>query len=178
MDRKVLEFYTPEIDAAVERGIEQNRKGRFKAVVRDENGNPVKNAALRLKQKTHEFRFGANIFMLDELRRTKRTLYIRKSLPRCSISPRCPSIGTRWSPRPGTRATPRIPRKSTAALLPTAAWRSAKLTASSRASTRCAMTTSSRRGCRASLTSRSNARLLAACAKFPSVTPTRFPPSR
>ena len=67
MDRKVLEFYTPEIDAAVERGIEQNRKGRFKAVVRDENGNPVKNAALRLKQKTHEFRFGANIFMLDEL---------------------------------------------------------------------------------------------------------------
>lgn len=67
MDRKVLEFYTPEIDAAVERGIEQNRKGRFKAVVRDKNGNPVKNAALRLKQKTHEFRFGANIFMLDEL---------------------------------------------------------------------------------------------------------------
>ena len=67
MDRKVLEYYTAETDEAVNRGIEENRKGRFFAVVRDKDGKPIKNATLKLKQKTHEFRFGANIFMLDEL---------------------------------------------------------------------------------------------------------------
>ena len=67
MDRKVLEYYTAEMDEAVNRGIEENRKGRFFAVVSDKDGKPIKNTTLKLKQKTHEFRFGANIFMLDEL---------------------------------------------------------------------------------------------------------------
>ena len=41
MDRKVLEYYTAEMDEAVNRGIEENRKGRFFAVVRDKDGKPA-----------------------------------------------------------------------------------------------------------------------------------------
>ena len=48
-------------------GIEKYRKGDARLTVTDENGNPVSNAKIKVKQKTHEFRFGANIFMLDEL---------------------------------------------------------------------------------------------------------------
>lgn len=48
-------------------GIEQNRKGYCKIKVKDADGTVVKGAKISVKQKTHEFRFGANIFMLDEL---------------------------------------------------------------------------------------------------------------
>ena len=33
----------------------------------DENGNGIKNARVKIKQTSHEFKYGANIFMLDEL---------------------------------------------------------------------------------------------------------------
>ena len=46
--------------------IELYRKGNAKLKVVDGEGNPVPNAKIKLKQKSHEFRFGANIFMLDE----------------------------------------------------------------------------------------------------------------
>lgn len=51
----------------VQSGIEANRKGFARFNVVDEQGNPVKNVSLKLRQKTHDFKFGANIFMLDEL---------------------------------------------------------------------------------------------------------------
>ena len=48
-------------------GIERYRKGDAKLTVTDEKGSPIPNARVRVTQKSHEFRFGANIFMLDEL---------------------------------------------------------------------------------------------------------------
>lgn len=51
----------------VQSGIEANRKGWAKIRVVDQEGNAVKNASLKIRQKTHDFKFGANIFMLDEL---------------------------------------------------------------------------------------------------------------
>lgn len=51
----------------IQSGIEQNRKGYCKLKVKDADGNAVKNARIHVKQKTHEFKFGANIFMLEEL---------------------------------------------------------------------------------------------------------------
>lgn len=53
-------------------GIEQNRKGYCKLKVTDENGNAVEGAKIHARQKSHEFRFGANIFMLDELETTEK----------------------------------------------------------------------------------------------------------
>ena len=48
-------------------GIERYRKGNGRITVVDKDGTPVPNAKIKLIQKNHEFRFGANIFMLDEL---------------------------------------------------------------------------------------------------------------
>lgn len=50
----------------IKNGIENNRKGFAFIKVKDENGNAVKDATLKFKQKNHEFKHGANIFMLDE----------------------------------------------------------------------------------------------------------------
>lgn len=48
-------------------GIEKYRKGDGKIILKDKNGNLLKNAKIKINQKSHEFRFGANLFMLDEL---------------------------------------------------------------------------------------------------------------
>ena len=48
-------------------GIERNRKGYAEITVKDSEGNPVKDVQIKVNQKTHEFKYGANLFMLDEL---------------------------------------------------------------------------------------------------------------
>lgn len=53
-------------DARVAKGIEENRKGDLTIAV-TENGKPAAKAHITLRQRTHDFRFGANAFMLDEL---------------------------------------------------------------------------------------------------------------
>ena len=50
----------------VPEGIEKYRKGDCKIRLTDESGNPLKNTEVRVDQKTHDFQFGAHIFMLDE----------------------------------------------------------------------------------------------------------------
>ena len=51
----------------VQSGIESYRKGNAGITVKDRDGNPVSNVKIRVTQKNHEFKFGANLFMLDEL---------------------------------------------------------------------------------------------------------------
>ena len=63
---RYFEAYREETDARVQRGIEVNRKGYGYITLKDSAGNPVVGATIRLKQKNHAFRFGANLFMLDE----------------------------------------------------------------------------------------------------------------
>lgn len=68
--RKILDLFDEQEffwRQRVDTGIERYRKGGGRITVTDENGNPIHNARIKLKQKNHEFRFGANIFMLDEL---------------------------------------------------------------------------------------------------------------
>ena len=55
------------VDARIKAGIEQNRKSWGKVQVLDRNGQPVSGAHLRYAQKSHDFKLGANIFMLDEM---------------------------------------------------------------------------------------------------------------
>ena len=70
-DRKrVLEFFENSQDffqSTVYPNIEKYRKGDFSLQVNDKNGNTVKNATVKIKQTGHAFKFGANLFMLDEL---------------------------------------------------------------------------------------------------------------
>ena len=47
-------------------GIENGRKGFCTIALKDENGAPVREATVKLTQKTHDFKYGANIFMIDE----------------------------------------------------------------------------------------------------------------
>lgn len=68
--RKVLDLFEAQkdyMDSRVEHGIELYRKGFGYITVKDAEGNVIPNAQVKVKLKNHEFRFGANIFMLDEL---------------------------------------------------------------------------------------------------------------
>ncbi len=59
-----------EVDARCERDIETYRKGDGRIVLRGKNGAPIAGKTVRITQKTHDFKYGANIFMLDEFEET------------------------------------------------------------------------------------------------------------
>ena len=54
------------MNARITAGIETNRKGFAFLDLVDEAGEAVKNAEITVKQKTHDFKYGANLFMLEE----------------------------------------------------------------------------------------------------------------
>lgn len=54
------------MNGRVKSDIEKHRKGWCKLRFLDKNGNPIRNARVKIIQKTHDFKFGAHIFMLDE----------------------------------------------------------------------------------------------------------------
>lgn len=69
-DRRLLSLFEEKknfYEEKVTSGIERNRKGNGRVTVFDNNGNAISNAKIKVRQSSHEFRFGANIFMLDEL---------------------------------------------------------------------------------------------------------------
>ena len=68
--RKIFEKFEEQREFWEERvnhGIELYRKGYADITVKDKDGNTIPDAKIKLTQKTHEFKFGANLFMLDEL---------------------------------------------------------------------------------------------------------------
>ena len=80
--RKVLELFEQQKDYLYEKiksGIENNRKGRFNLKIVRENGEPVPGAKVFVNQKSHEFRFGANIFMIDEFENEEKNELYKKS---------------------------------------------------------------------------------------------------
>ena len=54
------------LDDKLDRDIEENRKGAFSLSFTDENGAPLQNVKLKIKQISHEFKFGCNTFYLDQ----------------------------------------------------------------------------------------------------------------
>ena len=54
------------LDSLIERNIETFKKGNVTVSVTDRDGRPLCGVSLRVKQKTHDFRYGANLFQLDE----------------------------------------------------------------------------------------------------------------
>ena len=66
----VLRPFVEQADYMNERvsaGIELNRKGWAELSFVDREGKPVKGVTVEARQKTHDFKTGANLFMLDEL---------------------------------------------------------------------------------------------------------------
>lgn len=50
----------------IERDIEENRKGQFVINFKDENGEPISDVRVKIRQKKHEFKFGCSSFYLDQ----------------------------------------------------------------------------------------------------------------
>lgn len=72
--KEIREFYFQKyeqnkeaIDLRIQKGIEENRKGNCRIRFTDESGNPYVNQNVKITQLTHDFKVGANIFLLDEL---------------------------------------------------------------------------------------------------------------
>ena len=79
--KKILEAFEKNKDYMEERvnsGIEQNRKGYAEISVKDKDGNAVSGAKISVKQKTHEFKYGANLFMLDEFENEEKNELYKK----------------------------------------------------------------------------------------------------
>lgn len=55
------------IDARIEEGIEQNRKGYARLRLLDAQGHPLAGKTVQVEQQTHDFQYGGNLFLLDEL---------------------------------------------------------------------------------------------------------------
>lgn len=63
-------------------GIELNRKGDAVITISVPEGQPMpENITLEVEQKNHEFRFGANLFMLDELETPEKNAIYRRKFP-------------------------------------------------------------------------------------------------
>lgn len=62
---RYFELQEPYIKGRIERGIAENRKGSAKLTVVNPEGEPLPNVDIQIRQLTHDFKFGCNIFMLD-----------------------------------------------------------------------------------------------------------------
>ena len=82
MDRqRVLEHFENNGDFfnnVIYPNIEKYRKGDVTVSVIDENGSAIPNAKIKINQTKHEFKFGANLFMLDELETDKKNELYKK----------------------------------------------------------------------------------------------------
>ena len=59
--------HAAETDARVRAGIEANRKGSATLLFKGPDGRPCETTHVELRQTSHDFKFGANLFMLDEI---------------------------------------------------------------------------------------------------------------
>ena len=98
----------PALAARLQSGIEQHRKGDAVIAVVDAAGKPVTNAALVIRQETHAFLFGCNLFVLGQLATPElNRKYSRRPSPGSSTARRCRSTGATWSPNRASRASRR-----------------------------------------------------------------------
>ena len=83
---KVLKPFIDQADYMNERistGIELYRKGRFQLKVVDAEGAVIPNAKISVKQKSHEFRIGANLFALNEMENEDKTNEYKRLFADC-----------------------------------------------------------------------------------------------
>ncbi len=55
-----------EVDERIADGIERHRKGDARVRITDESGAPLAHKRVTIRQKSHDFKLGANLFLLDE----------------------------------------------------------------------------------------------------------------
>lgn len=108
--RKLLEKFDDNfMKNVVEPNIENYRKGFADLKVVDKDGNAVKNVKIKAVQKNHEFKYGANIFMLDELEtKEKNDLYKKYFKEAFNMA----TVPFYWSDLEPTEGNPRYDKDS------------------------------------------------------------------
>ena len=71
------------MDTRVNSGIELYRKGDANITFVAANGALPKDITVEVRQKNHEFKFGCNIFMLDELETEEKNAIYKEKFPEC-----------------------------------------------------------------------------------------------
>lgn len=64
---RLFRLMAEEIDARVNAGIELNRKGPMLFTFKNKDGKILENVHVKVVQKSHDFKYGADLFMLDEI---------------------------------------------------------------------------------------------------------------
>lgn len=75
---KYFEEQKSMLDLRVKTGIEMYRKGDARIVLKSAGGSLPENIMVEVEQKTHEFKFGANVFMLDEFENEEKNAIYRE----------------------------------------------------------------------------------------------------
>lgn len=103
------------MEAKIEDGIENFRKGYAFLTVKDAAGNPLKGEKIRVKLKRHAFYHGANIFMLDEMENEEKNSLYKKHYAQVFNTATLPFYWCDIEPEPGklrfAKDSPRIYRR-------------------------------------------------------------------
>jgi len=67
-DNYLKRWDDPAVEKRIDEGIEKNRKSGAVLTIRDAAGNPLAGADVKITQKSHEFLFGCNIFVLGQMK--------------------------------------------------------------------------------------------------------------
>lgn len=81
--------------------IEKHRKGEKKLRFVDSDGKPIKNKKIKLTQKSHDFKYGANIFLLDEFKTEEENRIYRDTFHRYFNLATLPFYWAELEPREG-----------------------------------------------------------------------------
>lgn len=113
MDRKsVLSYFESSRDFfehTVYPNIEKYRKGNMQIRVTDVAGKPIEGATVSVRQLSHEFKFGANLFMLDELETEEKNQIYKDSFKQIFNMATLPFY---WNSLEEERGKPRYPKDS------------------------------------------------------------------
>lgn len=104
--RNVLKNFEEQKEFMEERvnsGIEKYRKGDADIVVKNSDGEVMVNVKIKVSQKSHEFKFGANIFMLDELETDEKNEKYKKYFADTFNMATLPFYWKDLEPTPGNR---------------------------------------------------------------------------
>lgn len=99
----------PAMKLRIDSGIELNRKGDATINIRAREGALPEDITVTVEQKNHEFKFGANIFMLDEFETEEKNKIYREKFPEVFNLATVPFY---WSALEPERGKPRFAKDS------------------------------------------------------------------
>ena len=98
-------------------GVEANRKGTAFLTIADAQGRPVPDVKVKITQKSHEFKYGANLFMLDEIPNAKRNAQYKTAFAQAFNLATLPFYWDTLEPEQGkpryAKSSPKIYRRPT-----------------------------------------------------------------